>query len=60
MDVQPPVPTSPQDYQTMLRKAQKTLKRIQRTAQELRTQHLEILLQRYAMLDEKNMQQIVK
>ena len=60
MELQPQTPTSPQEYQTLLRKAQKTLKSIRRTAQEHRTRHLEILLQRYALLDEKKMQKTVK
>ena len=60
MEVQPPVPNSPQDYQTLLRKAQKKLKLIRRTAHELRTQHLETLFQRYAMLDDKKMRQVIK
>ena len=52
MDTKPRPPTSPQELQTTLRKAKKELKRVRRDAQAHRTEHLELLLQRYAMLDD--------
>ena len=60
MDISPEQPNSPQDYQRLLRKAQKHLQKTRREAQMHRMQYLETLLQRYKLLEDNNMQHILR
>ena len=53
-------PRTKQEHQTLLRRAQKALRKVRRDAQQHRENHLEILLKRYGLLDDKKMQQIIR
>ena len=56
----PTEPSTKQQHQTLLRKAQKSLRRIRRDAHQHRERHLEILLKRYGLLDDLKMQQVIR
>ena len=60
LDTVPTDPRHPQEHQTLLRKAQKALRKIRRDAQQHRDQHLEILLKRYGLLDDEHMQKTIR
>ena len=60
LDSTPDLPTKPQEYQSLLRKAQKSLKKARWEAQENWTQHLDVLLQKYDLLDDDKMKKIIR
>ena len=60
MDTTPVTPMKPQDYQSLLRKAQKSLKKTRQMAQANRTQHLDTLLQKYELLQDDKMKMIIR
>ena len=60
LETTPEYPQTSQEYQTLLWKAQKALKKIRRNAQSNRDQHLDILLKRYGMLEDDKMQKIIR
>ena len=59
LESSPIQPQTHQDHQTLLWKAQKSLKKIRRDAHQHREQHLDILLKQYGLLDDTKMQKIV-
>ena len=55
-----PNPKTKQECQTLLRKAQKKLRKIRRRAQEKRTEYLNTLVQQYALQGNQQMESIIK
>ena len=60
LEMTPTEPSTKQQHQTLLRKAQKSLRKIRRDAHQHRERHLEILLKRYGLLDDSKMQQVIR
>ena len=59
LEINPIQPHTHQDHQMLLRKAQKSLKKIRRDAHQHQQQHLDILLKRYGLLEDVKMQKII-
>ena len=60
LETPPHEPRNRQEYQTLLRKAQKSLRKIRQKAQQHRDQHLDILLKRYGIMEDEKMQKIIR
>ena len=60
MDNPPPRPPNAKEGQQLLCKAQKTLRVIRRKAQAKRQQHLDLLLQKYGLMDDDKMQKVIR
>ena len=60
METTPKLAESTKEYQRLLCRAQKNLRKTRRKAQANRTQYLDILLQRYDTLDDNKMKQVVQ
>ena len=60
LESSPIQPQTHQDHQTLLWKAQKSLKKIRRDGHQHGEQHLDILLKRYGLLEDEKMQKIIR
>ena len=59
LEVTPIVPSNTKEQQTLLRKAQKALRKIHQDTPKHRTQHLDTLLKKYDLLEDEKLKTII-